>query len=196
MPLPTTCPCPRPILKKRYAPSSSDVPSTPSVLSPRDESAQLLSIDPSVLQPLVRFPSTSSLTRTFTAYSPSIYDRSPIVVTPNKCSLPARGCPGKTYLPGDAPTKSKADDGSPAGYSTAGRHLHPRAVRVQMPYGAADEDEELTPRALTSSGTHSHSLPPLVPDVSSSSESDESDGFSSPPLDSAPICKYPRFSLC
>lgn len=191
MPFPTTCPCPRPILKKHHSYSASDVPSTSSASSPRDESAQLLGIDPSILQPLVHFAPTNNLTRTFTAYSPSIYDRSPIVVSPNKCSLPARGCPGKTYLPGDeeahSSSKPKKYD-SLVEHSGAGRHLHPRAVRVQIPYGAADEeDDELTPRASKSSNVHSHPLPPLVLDLSSSSESDESDGFSSPPLDCAPM---------
>lgn len=195
MPFPTTCPCPRPILKKHCAPSASDVPPTPSIPSLRDESAQLLDIDPSILQPLVHFASTNNLTRTFAAYSPSIYDRSPIVVSPNKCSLPARGCPGKTYLPGDDAARSlitsKTHDSNQVGYSAASRHLHPRAVRVQVPYGAADEeDDELTPRTSTSSSVHSHPLPPLVLDLSSSSESDESDGFSSPPQDCAPMCEY------
>ena len=48
----------------------------------------------------VHFPPSPTLTRTFSARSPSTYDRSPIVVLPNICALPARGCPGRTYIPG------------------------------------------------------------------------------------------------
>ena len=188
---PTYSPCPRPILKKQCSPPSSPTPAT---TLPRDESAQLLNIDPSVLQSLVRFPPTNTLCRTFVADSPSIYDRSPIVVTPNKCKLPERGCPGRTYLPGDSATRSPSKAAGSKVHErsdASGRHLHPRAVRVHIPRESGDdEDDELTPRV-----TYSHPLPPLVPDFSSSSESDESDGFSSPPLECAPMCKCLRFSF-
>lgn len=179
----TYCPCPRPILKKQCPKPSFDAAAP---TSPRDESAQLLDIDPSVLQSLVRFPPTNGLCRTFDADSPSIYDRSPIVVTPNKCKLPERGCPGRTYMPGDDATRSPSAPGSKTHESldAAGRHPHPRAVRLRLPRD--DVDDELVPR-MAGLGGHGHAMPTLVPDFSSSSESDESDGFSSPPLECAPM---------
>jgi hypothetical protein len=114
----------------------------------------------------VHFPPSPSLTtHTFAVYSASAYDRSPIVVSPNSCALPARGCPGRTYTlddpaPAPSPSTAKPKRGHPYG----GRDLHPRAL------------------ATTSF------LPLLIPDLSS--ESDESDGFASPPLDSDSAAPY------
>ncbi|EGN94912.1 hypothetical protein SERLA73DRAFT_77645 [Serpula lacrymans var. lacrymans S7.3] len=131
---------------------------------------------------LVHFPPSPTLTRTFSAHSSTAYDRSPIVVTPNSCALPERGCPGRTY------TLEEERSSSPIlmkkKVSNNGIHLHPRAVPPQQdPYvrpshlhyhqNNADDDFERSPRS-------SSSLPPLIPDLSSS-ESDESDGFISPP---------------
>jgi hypothetical protein len=48
-------------------------------------------------QAVVHFPPSPIISKTFVADSPSTYDRSPIVVVPNTCALPARGCPGRTY---------------------------------------------------------------------------------------------------
>ena len=203
---PTYCPCPRPILKRS---TPSPEPEKPSfATSPRDESFQLLDIDPSVLTPLVHFAPHNDLTHTFLADSPSIYDRSPIVVSPNNCSLPERGCPGKTYLPGDEAERlgaamalaSRHRSGKKSrDHSPAGRHLHPRAVRVHLPRDEDndmyDEDyEEPTPRATPVA--YSRPLPPLIPDVSSSSDSDESDSFN-PAVDptSKSECLLPCLSL-
>ena len=134
---PTYCPCNKPILKRR---STHDVHAPPS--------DDLLHIDPSVLgQPTVHFPPHATLvTRTFLAHPRDEYDRSPIVVAPNACRLPERGCPGRTY---------RADSPSP---------VSPRR----------------RPRSPATRRTHGHGssvsvLPPLVPDLTSSS-SDESDG--------------------
>ncbi|CAL1698704.1 unnamed protein product [Somion occarium] len=179
----TYCPCPRPILKR-----SSTTPHQHeyAVSLTRDESGQLLAIDPSILSPLVRFPPSPTLTRTFKTHSPSTYDRSPIVVSPNQCSLPERGCPGRTYLPG-APSATSSSSSShrlstsSRGYT--GKHLHPRArmdVQASYPYeDEDDEDNDLTPKATPTA--YFHPLPPLIPDLSSSSESEESDGATSPP---------------
>jgi hypothetical protein len=121
----------------------------------------------------VHFPPTPSLTRTFSAHSASTYDRSPIVVAPNSCALPERGCPGRTYsLDDPAPTAPDHRRGHPYG----GRDLHPRAMNYRTPLPQKvdeDEDAERTPTRTFPS------LPPLIPDLSS--ESDESDGFASPP---------------
>ncbi|KAG6841795.1 hypothetical protein C0991_006679 [Blastosporella zonata] len=105
----------------------------------------------------VHFPPSPSLTtHTFTAYSSAAYDRSPIQVSPNSCALPERGCPGRTYTLDEQPSPIREHHRY---YSSRG--LHPRAM--------AKRDAE---RSLAQ-------CPPLIPDLSS--ESDESDGFTSPP---------------
>ncbi|KAK7441804.1 hypothetical protein VKT23_016466 [Stygiomarasmius scandens] len=112
----------------------------------------------------VHFPPPTSLTKSYDAYSSSTYDRSPIVVSPNSCALPERGCPGRTY---------NVDEGSHASSSKRsslprGGHVHPRAIHSQLP-----------PHYSYSGQSASREPPPLVPDLSS--ESEESDGFISPP---------------
>ncbi|KAJ7686793.1 hypothetical protein B0H17DRAFT_1204003 [Mycena rosella] len=145
------------------------------------------------------FPPSPSLTRTFSAYSPSSYDRSPIVVSPNTCALPARGCPGRTYYDG----KPAAPTGATQRPKPPRRgHLHPRALASYREGNEddCDEDEddaeaERTPTRTSpyialpvpppiphypSAYQHPYQPPPpLIPDLSS--ESDESDGFISPP---------------
>ena len=112
----------------------------------------------------VHFPPSTSLTRTFVAYSSSTYDRSPIIVTPNSCALPERGCPGRTY---------GLDDTAPPNYHPqTGRHYHPRAFTLppllhdnHVSDESEIDDPQRTPTSLVP--------PPLIPDLSS--ESDESD---------------------
>ncbi|PFH47067.1 hypothetical protein AMATHDRAFT_132824, partial [Amanita thiersii Skay4041] len=108
----------------------------------------------------VHFPPSPSLTRIFAAYSASIYDRSPIIIAPNACALPERGCPGRTYYSED--THSSPKPKSRRATNNA-RLIHPRAFS-----SLAD-----VPSTMTTSA-----LPPLIPDLSS--ESEESDGFASP----------------
>lgn len=129
----------------------------------------------------VHFPPSSSLTtHTFSVYSSSAYDRSPIVVSPNSCALPERGCPGRTYTLDD-PATSIPSATPKRGHPYGGRDLHPRAIAFnasrQQRQVDSDSDGDRTPTATTSS------LPPLIPDLSS--ESEESDGFTSPPLGSS-----------
>lgn len=115
--------------------------------------------------PQVHFPPTPSLTKTYPTHSGSMYDRAPIVVLPNDCALPERGCPGRTYTTSsrsrssntNAVAGSSKDRCSP---SASGKHVHPRVV------------EDIRNRQF--------GPPPLIPDISSS-ESDESDGVVSPP---------------
>ncbi|KAF7791004.1 hypothetical protein EIP86_001963 [Pleurotus ostreatoroseus] len=134
---PTAPSPPRPILK-RSAPSI-EVP------VPRTESKQLLRIDPGLFQPIVRFPSTSSLTCTFLVHSSTTYDRSPIVVAPNQLELPERGCPGRTYSPGEerlsaAKELASRNNGGRRlrGRSPSRPHLRSRVSRSSLSSDLAD----------------------------------------------------------
>lgn len=131
---------PRPILKR----SSS---------SPHENNSEL----PFYGVQTVHFPPSPSLSRFYSAHSPSIYDRSPLVVSPNACALPERGCPGRTYDASERfPSTSTNFVSTPRG-----GHLHPRA------FAGAVSQQNFPP------------CPPLAPDLSS--ESEESDGLISPP---------------
>ncbi|KAF8176275.1 hypothetical protein BJ912DRAFT_700679 [Pholiota molesta] len=122
--------------------------------------------------PAVHFPPSPALTRTFTAYSATAYDRSPIVVTPNSCALPERGCPGRTYLLDEAASASPAPR-----CITTGRDYHPRALAFASANNAASSSYA--------------PVPPLIPDLSS--ESEESDGVAAQPL-AASYHTYPMGS--
>ncbi|KAJ7058188.1 hypothetical protein C8F01DRAFT_1256067 [Mycena amicta] len=191
---------PQPILKRAHS-ARPPAPSHPPLMSPQ-----------------VHWPSSPALTRTFSAHSPAQYDRSPIQVTPNACELPARGCPGRTYYDG-APSQS----GHSPKHLFSGKTLHPRAIaayEAQFAQEEADDDDETElERTPTRTSPYiplpvpppipasyhpnypSYSVspfpPPLVPDLSSSS--DESDGFVSPPPETAApyyggaSTKYPYF---
>ena len=155
---------PRPILK-RSSHSHSD--------NPTNDKVPPLRI-PRQCPNTVHFPPSPILARTFSAYSPSTYDRSPIVVAPNICALPARGCPGRTYLPGCtvllSPSNSPDSNARKSALNAKGKHIHPRRA---LNFGLAPEptpDCATVPLAVP---------PPLVPDVSS--ESDESDGLTCSP---------------
>ena len=164
---------PRPILKR----SSVSAPPPPAFLQPQYPRAhhhhahqyhhQHPSQHPNQPQPhAVHFPPSPSLTRTFSAYSASAYDRSPIVVTPNTCALPERGCPGRTYF--DEAAASRANGASPCNSKLGSR--------------GAQYARDYHPRALafaSSSNTMGMGMPQLIPDLSS--ESEESDGFSALP---------------
>lgn len=108
----------------------------------------------------VHFPPSPALTRTHLVHSASTYDRSPIVVSPNDCALPERGCPGRTYF--DELPSSRKQGGVPT------KGYHPRAFSSKSP---------------NCFGSSYDSVPQLVPDFSS--ESEESDGVSSFPTQSS-----------
>ncbi|KDQ63700.1 hypothetical protein JAAARDRAFT_29720 [Jaapia argillacea MUCL 33604] len=175
---------PRPILKRSPATTHVDSSSPPTPYRPRDIA--------------VHFPPSPRLTRTFTAHSPSSYDRSPIVVAPNACALPARGCPGRTYTLNESPTQKRKKAEKSGGN---GKHLHPRAVASgsytnnydddleayaqHQADEAGDSDPDRTPTCTSTTLplTLPPAPPPLIPDLSS--ESEESDGFTSPPPESS-----------
>ncbi|KAI0790102.1 hypothetical protein BC629DRAFT_1734959 [Irpex lacteus] len=171
---PTFCPCNKPILKRPSAPPAIALPPTTTT---DEDSFGLLHIDPSVLgQPTVRFPPTPALvTRTFLAHPSTEYDRTPIVVAPNACKLPARGCPGRTYLP-SSPSSSPSRSSSSHGHSNYnGRERErERGRRGRSP----------ATRRTHASSTTGVALPPLVPDLtSSSSDDDDSDRLPNPFID-------------
>ena len=149
--------CPRPILKR---PATAPNPSPPS-LRPSNHDRDRNNY-------AVHFPPSPTLTRTFSVYSASCYDRSPIVVGPNSCALPERGCPGRTYTLEESNRKCITTSSKLS--VSKGRHLHPRSIggATGLDLFAGDEAHD-----------DQHLLPPLVLDLSSS-ESDESDGLFSP----------------
>lgn len=161
---------PRSILKQSSS-SSSDSYSTTSL-------AAALPYPPP--PPQVHFPPPTSLTQTHYTHSGTHYDRAPIVVLPNDCALPERGCPGRTY-----DNSSGYKTPRPATLtSKCGRTPHPRAAeasadgrisRCNLVYPQNASSSSMMMLASTIRGP-----PPLVPDISSS-ESDESDGIVSPP---------------
>lgn len=73
--------------------SNSSSPLTPRPILKQTTS----SMDRERKRAVVHFPPSPIISKTFVAHSPSTYDRSPIVVAPNTCALPERGCPGRTY---------------------------------------------------------------------------------------------------
>ncbi|KAG8740055.1 hypothetical protein FRC12_016128 [Ceratobasidium sp. 428] len=111
---------------------------------------------PAYSEPTMHFPTAKrELVKTRVTHSPSSYDRSPIVVLPNSCALPARGCPGRTY--------------DPTPVSPSGRTMHPSA------YSAASMSQ--SPPRIRRPATPC-AVPGLIPDEGSS---DDSDGLTSPP---------------
>ncbi|KAJ7583583.1 hypothetical protein C8J56DRAFT_213096 [Mycena floridula] len=146
---------PRSILKSRPARLQSSSPSPSSSF---------------IQQHVVHFPSSPNLFQTFEVPSSSAYDRTPIVIGPNSVALPARGCPGRTYY--------NVDDEEPDEQRFCSRFLKNLEARV-----LSSSRGHAHPRALDPRNDESIP-PPLIPDLSSE-ESEESDGFISPPPESA-----------
>ena len=149
---PSSSVAPRSILKQQYAATDRvySAPKSPDRLH------------------AVRFPPSPTLTRVYVAHSSTTYDRSPIVVSPNACALPERGCPGRTYtLDDERPNRSSPSKRG----SSSGNHAHPRAASNRAssspsrPVGDGPIPMRTSPLVR----------PPLIPDLSS--ESEESDGF-------------------
>jgi hypothetical protein len=107
----------------------------------------------------------AALCRPFAAHPPAIYDRTPIVVSKNSCALPERG--GRTYVLEEQLNAESASRSRQHGASS--RSYHPRALNNPATHYRSVDSEH---RSLAD-------LPQLVPDLSS--ESDESDGFTSSP---------------
>ncbi|KAF8797590.1 hypothetical protein BYT27DRAFT_7204392 [Phlegmacium glaucopus] len=133
----------------------------------------------------VHFPPSPSLTRTFAVYSATTYDRSPIVVSPNNCALPERGCPGRTY------TLEECAAQKPHRGISYARDFHPRALAFASARSSSPCSTRIPIDAAVNERPFYPALPQLIPDLSS--ESDESDGFSGIP--SASTTSPPTFGI-
>ena len=130
------------------------------------------------LSPHVHFPPTPGMSSTFPAYSPTTYDRKPIVISPNVVQLPRRG-ERRLFIsspdleePGDHErrgrrrsrscgrergARAKSDEGP-----VKGSYFHPHAYEACVPEPADDPTSPID-----------FAPPPLVYDLSPSDESDE-----------------------
>ncbi|KAH8981455.1 hypothetical protein EDB86DRAFT_2834868 [Lactarius hatsudake] len=153
----------RPCLKHRAdvdPPAPTNSPPLPFALSP------------SALAPRVHFPPSPGLCQTHLTHSAAIYDRAPIVVLPNACAMPERN--GRTFTPPSESCAARKRRSTRA--AAQGATLHPQAFAASSyatPAAAAAASSVPDPTG--------RSMPSLVPDLSSS-ESDESDISSTPPL--------------
>lgn len=157
---------PRPILKRVSTSSGSSFSSSPSP-------------SPSMK---VHFPPHASLTQSFAAHSPSVYDRTPIRVAPNLCELPEHGCPGRTYdLDEDALSDSEFTPDEWEGDAEVQESTPGRGWTKKVAAHAKLKVKGFNHAASRSS----RPLPPIRAlsfDKSSSSASDESDGFGFSPF--------------
>jgi len=151
----------RPCLKHSTDP---DPPASPNSPFP-------FALSSSVLGPRVRFPPAPGLCQTHLTHSASIYDRAPIVVLPNACALPARN--ERTYTPSGECLSSNKRRSARATAHGASLHPHAFAESAKVQVAAA--------AAAVSASEPAGQMPTLVPDLSSS-ESDESDVSSTPPV--------------
>ncbi|KAJ4470970.1 hypothetical protein J3R30DRAFT_3213327, partial [Lentinula aciculospora] len=142
---------PRPILKARLYSFTQRSPVSPSPLS-SNNSLPFSSCKPGLLTPHVHFPPTPVIASTQDTHSSLTYDRTAIAVSPNSCELPERG--GRCYSPSYAHHTPRA---------TVNSYFDPLAVKA---CGTALEGSSVPP--------------PLIADMSSSSESDDSDAYGSP----------------
>ena len=126
----------------------------------------------SALGPRVHFPPTPVLCQTHLTHSAASYDRAPIVVLPNACALPERN--GRTYTPSNDESCATARKRRSTHATTSqGATLHPQAFTTSPTTSSSPKTSILDPAKR---------LPSLVPDLSSCSESDESDVSSTPPV--------------
>lgn len=103
----------------------------------------------------VHFPPSPSLCSTFSAYSPSLYDRSPIVVSKNVCALPERG--GRTYHIDEtlSPQSSPRSPRSEATRSYRDRDTLPQLV-PDISSSESDESDTFVQPPQAPSGIYSY----------------------------------------
>lgn len=168
----------RPCLKHHTDPDPPAPPNTPFPFA----------LSSSVLGPRVHFPPAPGLCQTHLTHSASIYDRAPIVVAPNDCALPARN--ERTYTPSSECSKKRRSAQVATAHGGAALHPHafPESARVQTATGIISAPP-ISPADPVGR------VPPLVADLSSS-ESDESDVSSTPPvLNRFPSTGHPPISI-
>ncbi|KAM5539969.1 hypothetical protein V8D89_006472 [Ganoderma adspersum] len=127
--------------------------------------------------PHVHFPPTPGMSSTYPAYSPTTYDRKPIVISPNVVQLPRRG-ERRLSIPSpdseepaerrgrrrsrsrgrERGARARSDEGL-----VKGSYFHPRAYEACVPEAA---DDPTTPPI-------DFNPPPLIHDLSPSDESDD-----------------------
>ena len=173
----------RPCLKHHTDPDPPAPPNTPFPFA----------LSSSVLGPRVHFPPAPGLCQTHLTHSPSIYDRAPIVVAPNDCALPARN--ERTYTPPSSECSKKRRSAITTTTTTTTGHGHGAAAlhhHHAFPESAAKahhhHHHEATAGIISAASGVAPAdpmgrvpVPPLVADLSSS-ESDESDVSSTPPV--------------
>jgi len=121
----------------------------------------------------VRFPSSPKISTVYLTHCPASYDRRPIVVLPNSCALPDRGC--REYEgTSSSPQTSPATTSPPQSW---GNHVHP-SIFGRMCAGSASSSDEDSDRRHSSEDFDAFGPPPLTHDDGSS---EESDGIASPP---------------
>ncbi|KAG6845582.1 hypothetical protein H0H87_007261 [Tephrocybe sp. NHM501043] len=138
---------PRPILKTRPILSAGQCFPSPATALPSFKYP---------ISPHVHFPPTPTLTDTQVTHSPFVYDRAPIVVSPNACRLPERG--GRNYSSFTPPSEGGYFD------------FRSPSSRWDHPLHAPEHEQP----------------PPLVHDSHSSSESEESDTCTASPVHTCP----------
>ncbi|KAF5314310.1 hypothetical protein D9619_011756 [Psilocybe cf. subviscida] len=135
----------------------------------------------------VRFPPSPALTSTFACHSSTVYDRSPIVVAPNTCALPERGCPGRTYALGGEEAEEEADEYDNC-VSTSPKKEKRKTKTAR--------DRDFHPRALAfaQAAAATSSSPPSSPSFGPSGGSSSS-SFALPPAAMTPTSSYTSVSL-
>jgi len=121
--------------------------------------------------PHVHFPPTPTLTDTQNTHSPFVYDRAPIVVSPNRCALPERG--GRVYSPFTV--------GGLASPDPKGSYFHPRAYEADSP-----EEPNFPDHCFNGITPAPTVFAQLSPDCSDDSDSSLSSSYASPTV-SSPI---------
>ncbi|KAF8481701.1 hypothetical protein DFH94DRAFT_793031 [Russula ochroleuca] len=163
----------RPCLKQQQHSTDPNDPSAAQPPPPAQNTPFPFALSSSVLGPRVHFPPAPGLCQTHFTHSASIYDRAPIVVPPNACALPARN--ERTYTPsGESLCAAKKRRSASARATAHGATLHPHAF-------AESAQAHAQAQAQAAASDPAGRMPALVPDFSSS-ESDESDVSSTPPI--------------
>lgn len=143
----------------------------PPILKPSPvSSSNPFALCPQIVSPHVHFPPTPTLASTHATFARTVYDRTPLTISPNTCALPGRGERSYHNYDTPGPLKVQPED------SIKGSYFHPRAYeaceRERLDFSPSPSSPpSLTRRSSLSSPSYS-------------SESDESDATISTPPDS------------